>query len=157
MLKTRGPYNKFGKIKLSCREIADHHIELWNMMIAETPNLQFLVYGLRAASPSVRRIVMHKIFGPLEKRAGRPNRSMPNDLVLLAVESEKERLATPGSGKVSDLAAIYSCLKNGYLRLGRRAETKFDPNSAAGKQEIARVRAALGSARKAEKSKIPPA
>jgi hypothetical protein len=82
---------------------------------------------------------------------------MPDDLWLLAVESEKERLAAPVSQKVSDREAVLSCLKNNGLRLGRLEETPFNPDSAAGKKEVVRVMATLVRARKAGKSKIPPA
>ena len=157
MGKPRGKYSKTGKIEQSDRDIADHHIELWNKIIADTPTIPALVYALRAASPSVRRLVFHKVFGPIDKRAGRPNRSMPDDLVLLAVESEKERLAAPVSQKVSYREAVLSCLKNNGLRLGRLEETPFNPDSAAGKKEVVRVMATLVRARKAGKSKIPPA
>lgn len=154
MAKKRGSYNTGAKIKLSDQDRADHYSELLNKEMAVSPNLAPIVYALRDEKPEIQRLVIRTLLPPKIGKHGHPKRKFPDDLVLEAVESVKSELAKPGQSKITDRAAAEFILANGWLWMGRLEGAPFRPGSPAGKQEIGRVIAAVGRARKARKSKI---
>jgi hypothetical protein len=79
---------------------------------------------------------------------------MPDDLVLSSIEHAKSELAAVRKTKVTDRDAVKYVLEQGYFRLGGRDEPVN--HRPAERQEIDGLIAAMGRARKAEKSKKPP-
>lgn len=155
MAKPRGKYDKSTKIEQSDQDRADHYVELLNKELAVSSNLKAIVNALRDEKPEIQKRVISALLPPKTGRPGRPKRKMPDEITLDHIETWKNVLAEGKKTKVSDRAAVKYALENGFLRMGRREGTPFNPASAAGRQEMERVIAALGRARKAKKSKIP--
>ena len=154
MGKPRGTYDKSAKIKNSDQCRADHYVELLNKELAVSPNLAAIINALREEKPKFLNQVIRALLPPKSGKPGHPKRKFPDDLFLEAVEFVKSELAKPGQSKITDRAAAEFSLANGWLRMGRLEGAPFRPGSPAGKQEIGRVIAAVGRARKARKSKI---
>lgn len=155
MAKARGKYGKSAKIGPTDLEIVDNLLERLNAKIAEDPDLRADFLAMRNASPAVRMLIMARLMPVRIKKAGRPRRMLPDDLVLDGLEHAKTELASFSKTKITDRQAAKYCLENGYFRPGG-PDAPYNRRPAT-KQEIDVLIATMGRARKARKSKKPPA
>jgi hypothetical protein len=158
MAKPRGKYDKSAKVELTDQDRANHIMELLDAEIAQSHNLGAIFIAIRNAPQSVQKLVIARLIPPPDRRPGRPNRGIPDEDFLQAVEDVKLDLASRMPGKkITDRQAIIASLETGRVVMGRDPATPFDADSKAGKQEFGRVQATMVRARKARKSKKNPA